>query len=204
MFHELCHLYDHSKFKVIWMDDEEYHLQHNHLYDINDYDLKTDVSTLTIEDIHNIITESMYYANFTESHAFMENINFEIFEYINKNYYNKYCIFYKASHELYCIYILEQLIGRLKNINEKTQLLYINKYKNDINLSYNSFNSFKSVIQYIYKKLHKIVLHSKVLFKYYSSLSNEEMQTYKLDENMKYIRARSFSHKMKYRRNDNK
>ena len=107
------------------MEDENYFFRRRHKYDINDYKLRDDVNNYSLEDIHNIITESMYYANYTESHAFMENINFEIFEYLNKQRKEFYAFnlidefFYASSNTLYGICILEKLLEKLKNISQE-------------------------------------------------------------------------------------
>lgn len=59
------------------MEDVKYRFEHfsDKVYDYNQH---TDVNRLSLEEIHMIITDAMYYSNLTESHAFMESINFEI------------------------------------------------------------------------------------------------------------------------------
>ena len=206
LFHELCHLYDQTKAKKLWMEDENYFFRRQHKYDINDYKLRDDVNNYSIEDIHNIITESMYYANYTESHAFMENINFEIFEYLNKRRKEFYAFklidefFYSSSHTLYGIYILEKLLEKLKNISQEKKEKYIKIYSNDINLAYYKFNTFDKVVNYQYKKLHKIVSHSRILFNYYFNLDSEALASFKLDEGLKKNLMRSTDSTVLHRR----
>lgn len=197
LFHEMCHLYDSSKFKQIWMEDEKYFLSHYNNYNINDYTLNTDINKLTLEDIHNIFTEAMYYANFTESHAFMENINFQMFEFLNKfkkefiSYRRPLDFYLKSSTVLRDVYILEYLIGNLRHIEEEKKIRYFELFGNEIRKAYYSFNSFDNVANYVYKKLHKIVNHSMKLFNFYYNLDSEAKRVYKLDESVKNTIARS-------------
>ena len=206
LFHELCHLYDQSKAKKLWMEDENYFFRRRHKYDINEYKLRDDVNNYSLEDIHNIITESMYYANYTESHAFMENINFEIFEYLNKRRKEFYAFnlidefFYASSYTLYGIYILEKLLEKLKNISQEKKEKYIKIYSDDINLSYYKFDTFDKVVNYQYKKLHKIVSHSRSLFNYYFNLDSKALESFKLDEELKRNLMRSTDSTVLHRR----
>lgn len=206
LFHEMCHLYDHSKLKEIWYNDEDYFFRRQHLYDINDYKLRDNMNKYTVDDIHNIITESMYYANYTESHAFMENINFEMFEYLNKRKKEFYAFkeleefFYGSSHTLYGIYILENLLGKLKNISQEKKETYNNLYLEEINSAYYSFNSFDKVVNYQYRKLHKIISHSRVLFNYYYNLDSVAMQSFNLNEKFKRDLLRGVSSTILHRR----
>ena len=202
----MCHLYDHSKLKEIWYNDEDYFFRRQHLYDINDYKLRDNVNDYTVDDIHNIITESMYYANYTEAHAFMENINFEMFEYLNKRKKEFYAFkeldefFYSSSHTLYGIYILENLLGKLKNIPQEKKEKYNALYLEEINSAYYNFNSFDKVVNYQYRKLHKIISHSRVLFNYYYNLDSVAMQSFNLNEKFKRDMLRGASSTILHRR----
>jgi len=206
LFHEMCHMYDYSKFKQIWIEDEKYFFEHRNDYDINEYVLSTDVNKLSINDIHNIITESMYYANFTESHAFLENINFEMFEYLNKYNHSFYVlnsidkIFYKTSKTLYDVYILEQLLNRFLYIDVTKQNMYNAKYSNEIRKAYHDFSTFNKVVKYLYKKLHKIVSHSRALFDYYYNLDSIAKHSYELNEKEKNLFVRSYYSEISKRR----
>ncbi|WQJ53772.1 MAG: hypothetical protein [Wendovervirus sonii] len=198
LFHEMCHLYDYSRFKEIWIEDEKYFFRHCNNYNINDYVLSSNVNDMSIDDIHNVFTESMYYANFTESHAFLENINFEMFEYLNKHNHSFYVfnnineIFYKTSRTLYSIYILEQLIKRLLYIEDDIKNMYTAKYKNEIKKAYYNFSTFDKIANYLYKKLHKIVSHSRTLFNYYYNLDSIAKQSFELNESEKNLFVRRY------------
>lgn len=192
LFHEMCHLYDNSKFKQIWMEDEMYYLKNNAKYNINHYHFNDNIHNYSIEDIHNIITECMRFANFTESHAFMENINFEMFEYLNKfnirfyHYTDIENIFVRSSGMLYDVYVLEKIIGKIIcDIDDSTKTSYMRCYQDEINKAYYGFNSFNKLIRYIYKKLHKIVSHARALFDYYYNLDSVAKHVYELDEMQK-------------------
>lgn len=199
LFHEMCHIYDYCKFKSIWMEDEKYFLGHKDDYDINAYDLLSDVDSFSARDIHNIITASMYYANFTESHAFMENINFEMFEYLNKRkkeffaFNDKEQFFYRSSKTLYDIYILEKLIGKLRYIDRDKKYAYMNHYASEIKLAYYNFNQFDNMICYIFKKLHKIIAHSRALFNYYFNLDSKAQKIFQLSESLKQVFIRGYT-----------
>ncbi|WQJ53537.1 MAG: hypothetical protein [Wendovervirus sonii] len=191
LFHEMCHIYDNSKFKEIWMNDLQYYLD-NCNYDITNYNYYDDVSLYSVKDIHNVITECMRFANFTESHAFMENINFEMFEYLNKfnfnfmKFSNTEKIFMRSSAMLFDIYNLEKITGNLRYIDRSIKNEYMNIYQNEIKKAYYGFNSFDKIINYIYVKLHKIVSHARSLFDYYFNLDSNAKQIYELDEKFKF------------------
>lgn len=191
LFHEMCHLYDNSKFKQIWMEDEKYYLENNIKYNINQYYFSDDVHKYSIDDIHNIVTECMRFTNFTESHAFIENINFEIFEYLNTHnikfyhYIDIENMFMKSSKMLYDIYVLEKIVKKILYIDDAIKSSYMLKYQDEINKAYYGFNSFNKLIRYIYKKLHKIVSHARSLFNYYYELNSVAKHIYELDETQK-------------------
>lgn len=173
------------------MNDLQYYLD-NCNYDITNYNYYDDVSLYSVKDIHNVITECMRFANFTESHAFMENINFEMFEYLNKfnfnfmKFSNTEKIFMRSSAMLFDIYNLEKITGNLRYIDRSIKNEYMNIYQNEIKKAYYGFNSFDKIINYIYVKLHKIVSHARSLFDYYFNLDSNAKQIYELDEKFKF------------------
>jgi len=190
LMHELKHLYDRTHFLNIWRGDCNYSLSHRADYDINLFTLDTDASKLSIDEIFCIINESMYYSNFSEQHAFMETINIEIQRFFeNKRkflnpFHNKEMFFMKSSKELYNVYILEHLIKQIMILNDIKKQDFWNSYGNELMASYYNFNNFNNILTYIYKKIHKIVNHSRNLFNCYWDKNNIN-DIYDLNENAK-------------------
>lgn len=121
LFHEMCHIYDYSKFKSIWMEDEKYFLGHKDDYDI------------------------------------------------------------------------ENLIGKLRYIDSNKKRSYMNHYASEIKLAYYNFNQFDKIIYYIFKKLHKIIAHSRALFNYYFNLDSKAQEIFHLNESLKQVFIRGYT-----------
>jgi len=188
LFHEIKHLYDHSKFRDIYYDDEYYFFDHQ-TYDINKYQLDTDVNSLKADDVRVIITECMNYGNFTESHAYMENINFEIYNNVVENVkYN--CsksdeeIFIHSSLTLYDIIILNHLLEGLLT-RDASFLNYcfmkdrdayskvVRRYRVIDGQRYGQyFHDLQSILRFYNKKFDKIISHARVLFQYWLEKSS--------------------------------
>ena len=103
------------------------------------------------------------------------------------------------------IYIIWNLYFRktfrkIKKYFSRKKEKYIKIYSDDINFAYYKFDTFDKVVNYQYKKLHKIVSHSRAIFNYYFNLDSKALASFKLDEGLKRNLMRSTDSTVLHRR----
>jgi len=138
----------------------------------------------------------MYYTNYSESHAFMETINFEIYKYLNSGnpkFYKTNDLFMRSSTTLYNILILEYLINNIQKFDYIKKSDIYNQYKTDFKKAYHTFNNLDNIIVYMNKKLKKIISHSRVLFNYYYNLNSTAKILFEMNDDAKKLRQISFN-----------
>lgn len=164
----------------------------------NEFDLLRDINSFSNKEIYQIIIKSMDYVNFDESPTFMGNINFEMFEYLNKRkkeffaYKDKEQFFYHSSKLLYDIYILQKLMDKLRYIDVTRKVSYMKQYGYEINAGHYKFDEFDDIIFYIFKKLHNIIMHTHILFDYHFTGSMAQ-KIFQLSESLKQVFIRGYT-----------
>lgn len=196
LFHEIAHLYDETKNKQMWWNDEIYFLTHQG-YDVNSFGLHTDVNTISFDQLFNIVIESMYYANFSESHAFMENINFEIYETLNKHNRAFYSndidyVFIKSCKCLYNYHILDKLVEDMMKMDNDRKYAFYKMFQEEFSKAYYNMKNMNMLLDYLHKKIHKVISHSRTLFDFYYNLDSVAFRQFSLNEDMKKSLIKSY------------
>ncbi|WQJ53642.1 MAG: hypothetical protein [Wendovervirus sonii] len=177
IYHEIAHLFDSLKIKINNNDT---------LYYFNnfDFDLPDEViKDFDIESLHNLIKYSMYHANNSEKHAFIESARFEIIKSLSNFVFFKRKLIRKGielSNKNLMIYSSSTLsdfywmVYSLKNaikISDDTKKAYMFKYGNDLKEIYR-ISDYDKLIYKLYKELHHSYINMCKLFNYYIGVFN--------------------------------
>ena len=186
--HEITHALDILKNDYINMLDSDCFLENrNYLlasdFNIYDYNSKFNFNKITAEEISNIIIYIMYFTNYSEKHALMNNYVKDIENFINRklyfqnyntdNYIYNYII-KNASNDTLNILQMNYVVNKLlKNANIETLNEFNKKYMPTIKLIYNNkYKSIKALLKNYQRILNKQLLHLTKWAKYFIKLNN--------------------------------
>lgn len=183
ILHELGHLYTNKNLKQYHLENKDliYHYSKN-VNDIVEQIETNDIDGLNEDDIWNIFSYVMYYTNLSESHAFAENINFEMLCTLSNpaNYklnlkykhipINEYNMFKYSSGVLQIYCWLNEILECCDNVDENIKLSFNCKYSNEIKQVYGKSLSYRRLLKRYQKIIHHVLLNSKKLYGYYSNL----------------------------------
>lgn len=192
ILHELGHLYTNKNLKEYHLSNKD--LENHFMENVNDYVERLNVdNNFSSEDLWNIFTYTMYYANLSESHAFMENINFEMIrtlsnaavyrlnlthKKIEKTRYNLF-VYSSGILQIYCW--LYDLLKACELTNDSIKNEFDNIYHNDIYSIYGKHLSCNKLIKKYQKIIGHILKNSAKLYSYYAELYNVE-RTYLMEK----------------------
>lgn len=180
LYHELGHIYSNRNLKEQQLENND--LLNYFKTNISNSIEHIDINNIKIDDIYNIFTYCMYYCNLSESHAFIESINFEMqaslcnpiiykrnlnFLHIEKTNEN---MFYYSSSTLQIYYDLNKLLNIIKKISIDKQLEFDEKYKKQFLQIYNKNLTYNKLVLKYQKTIQHILNNSEKLFEYYKTL----------------------------------